>query len=89
MALAPLPGFKMKYAMATAVLACNDPDEFGVLDWRALKGLMRIKRPVEAGRGETLRYLDRLRELRDLVRGFRSSVTARNVDQGLWFIGGQ
>jgi hypothetical protein len=88
-ALAPLPGFKSKYAIATAVLACYDPEDFGVLDWRTLEGLKRIERPVVGGRGETLRYLDRLRELRDLARRFRSSVTARNVDQGLWFIGGQ
>lgn len=87
-ALAPLPGFKSKYAISTAVLACYDPDDFGVLDWRALKGLVLVERPIERGRGETLRYLDRLRQLRDLARGSRPNVTARNVDQGLWFIGG-
>ena len=87
--LAPLPGFRSKSALATAVLACNDPDEFGVLDWRALEGLQRIDRPIKRGRGETLRYLNRVRELRDLTRGSRRSVTARNIDQGLWFIGGQ
>jgi hypothetical protein len=58
-ALAPLPGFMSKSAIATAVLACHDPDEFGVLDWRALKGLKLIGRPIARGRGETLRYLDR------------------------------
>ena len=88
-ALALLPGFNAKSAMATAVLACHDQDEFGVLDRRALKGLENIERPIARGRGETLRYLNRLRELRDLVRGVRSTVTARNIDQGLWFIGGQ
>jgi len=82
-------GFKIKSAIATTVLACNDPDEFGVLDWRAPKGLKRIERPIERGRGETLQFLVRVRELRDLVRGFRSNVTARNIDQGLWFIGGR
>jgi hypothetical protein len=87
-ALAPLPGFKRKYAISTAVLACNDPDDFGVIDWRALQGLERIGRPVRRGRGETLRYLERLRELRALAQGFRPGVTARNIDQGLWLIGG-
>jgi hypothetical protein len=48
-ALAPLPGFKGKYAIATAVLACNDPDEFGIVDWRALKGLERIDRQIARG----------------------------------------
>jgi hypothetical protein len=86
-ALALLPGFRTKSAIATAVLACNDPDEFGVLDRRALTGLERIERPITRGRGETLRYLNRLRELRNLTRGLRSNVTARNIDQGLWFIG--
>lgn len=88
-ALAALPGFRTKSAIATAVLACNDPDEFGVLDRRALKGLERIERPIMRGRGETLRYLNRLRELRNLTRSFRSNVTTRNIDQGLWFIGDQ
>jgi hypothetical protein len=86
-ALAPLPGFKSKYAISTAVLACNDPDDFGVLDRRALEGLGRIERPVKRGRGETLRYLERLRELRAVAQGFRPGVTARNIDQGLWLIG--
>ena len=85
--LATLPGFKAKSAIATAVLACNDPAEFGVLDRRALDGLRRIERPIKLGRGETLRYLDRLRQLRDLVSVARPGVTARNLDQSLWFIG--
>jgi len=88
-ALAPLPGFKSKYAIATAALACNDPDDFGIIDWRTLKGLKWIERPIVRGRGETLRYLGRVRELRDLTRGSRPRVTARNIDQALWFIGGQ
>jgi hypothetical protein len=87
--LAPLPGFKVKSAIATAVLACNDPAEFGVLDRRTLVGLRRIERPIKLGRGQTLRYLSSLRELRDLAGVARSGVTARNIDQGLWFIGGQ
>jgi hypothetical protein len=36
----------------------------------------------------TLRYLDRVRELRDELRIRRPGVTARNVDQALWEIGG-
>jgi hypothetical protein len=85
--LATLPGFKAKSAIATAVLACNDPAEFGVLDRRALDGLRRIERPIIRGRGETLRYLVRLRELRDLASIARPGVTARNVDQSLWLVG--
>jgi hypothetical protein len=88
-ALAVLPGFHNKSSMATAVLACHDQNEFGVLDRRALNGLENIKHPIERGRGETLRYLDRLRQLRDLVRQARPNATARNVDQGLWIIGSQ
>jgi hypothetical protein len=88
-ALASLPGFKSKSSIATAVLACIDPYEFGVLDWRALKGLERIERPIRRGRGETLRYLECIRELRDLTRSLRPRITARNIDQGLWHIGGE
>jgi hypothetical protein len=88
-ALAPLPGFKRKYAIATAVLACYDAREFGVIDRNALKGLGCINRPINSGHGITLRYLDRLRELRDLVRVKRPSATARNVDQGLWVLGSE
>lgn len=86
-ALAPVPGFKGKSAIATALLACFDPDEFGVLDRRAVDGLDFIQRPVTRGRGVTLRYLGRLRELRDLVRTALPKVTARNIDQGLWHLG--
>jgi hypothetical protein len=87
-ALAVLPGFRQKYAIATAVLAAYDPENFAVLDRRALKALERLGCPVIRGRGETLRYLDRTRDLRDQVRDGRPSVTARNVDQALWVIGG-
>jgi hypothetical protein len=85
--LSPLPGFGTKYAIATAFLAAYDPVEFGVLDRRALTGLDRIGRPVPRGRGVTLRYLDRVRELRDEVRDRCPDVTARTIDQALWFIG--
>lgn len=87
--LAPLPGFGSKAAIATTLLACWCPEEFGVLDRRALAGLARIGRPILRGPGETLRYLDRLRQLRDLARASRPAVTARHIDQGLWLIGGE
>jgi hypothetical protein len=87
-ALAVLPGFRQKYAIATAVLAAHDPENFAVLDWRALKALKRLGWPVIPGRGETLRYLDRVRNLRDQVHDRRPNATARNVDQALWVIGG-
>ena len=85
--LSPLPGFVRKYAIATAVLTAYDPAEFGVLDRRALQALERVGRPVSLGRGVTLRYLERVRELRDIVRVVRPDITARNIDQALWVIG--
>ncbi len=88
-ALAPLPGFATKDAMATAVLACNDPNDYGVMDRRALDGLKRVCRPIRRGRGRTLRYLDRIRELRDLVSDTKPNVTARDIDLALWTIGGE
>lgn len=87
-ALAPLPGFGNKYALATVVLCAHDPVNYGVLDRRAIEGLRRLGRPVAGGRGITLRYLDRVREIRDLARVGRPGLTARNIDQGLWVIGG-
>ena len=88
-ALAPLPGFGGKYAMATVVLCAHDPVHYGVVDRRSLKGLKLLECPVAGGRGITLRYLDRVRELRDLARAQRPELTARNVDQGLWVLGGR
>src|ERR1700734_4036773 len=61
-ALALLPGFRSKSAIATALLACYNPEEFGALDRRALEGLRRIERLIARGRGETRRYLDRVRD---------------------------
>jgi hypothetical protein len=86
-ALADLPGFHGKAALATALLAAYDPSDFGVMDRRAFDGLKLLGRPVSRGRGETLRYLSRVRELRDLVRTVQPTITARNIDQALWVIG--
>jgi hypothetical protein len=83
------PGFRAKAAISTVVLACFDPSDYGVLDERAFEGLKTVGWPVKRGRGETLHYLERLRELRDLVRNSRSDVTGRQIDQALWMIGGE
>src|SRR6266536_6346237 len=88
-ALAPLPGFSAKYAMATVVLIAYAPVEFGGLDRRALHGLKVLGCPVTAGRGVTLRYLERVRELRDAAAARRPGVTARNIDQALWVLGAE
>jgi hypothetical protein len=87
-ALAVLPGFRQRYAIATAVLAAHDPENFAVLDRRTLKALQHLGCPVLRGRGETLWHLDRIRDLRDQVRDRRPGVTARNIDQALWVLGG-
>jgi hypothetical protein len=86
-ALAHLPGFKGKAAMATVLLSCYDPHEFGVFGRRAILGLTKVGRPIVRERGETFTYLRCVRELRDLARRSRPSVTARNI--ALWFIGGE
>jgi len=86
-ALAPLPGFGVKAALATAVLTAHDPVDFGVMDRNAFAGLKLLGCPVSRGRGETLRYLDRVRELRDHVRTTKPTITARNIDQALWVLG--
>jgi hypothetical protein len=87
--LAVLPGFGSKFAVALTLLTAYDPENFGVVDRRALKGLERLGCPIKRGRGETLRYLVRVRELRDKIRTARVDATCRNVDQGLYVIGGE
>lgn len=57
------------------------------MDRRAFDGLKLLGCPVSRGRGETLRYLDRVRNLRDLVRTAQPAITARNIDQALWVLG--
>jgi hypothetical protein len=57
------------------------------MDRHAFAGLKLLGRPVSRGRGETLRYLSRVRELRDLVRTVQPTITARNIDQALWVLG--
>lgn len=63
-ALAMLPGFANRGAMATTVLACYQPDGYAVMDRRALAGLAALGRPVEGGSGVTRRYLTEVRGLR-------------------------
>ena len=87
-ALSALPGFKTMAALATVVLSAFDPVELGVMDDRAFTGLEIIGLSIERGWGETVRYLVRLREIRDCLRQHRAEVTARDVDKGLFILGG-
>jgi hypothetical protein len=86
-ALAVLPGFASQAAMATAVLAAHCPREYGVMDRHALKALTAYGRDVGRSRGQTLRYLDAVRVLRDDLAAVRSGITARDVDKGLYVYG--
>jgi hypothetical protein len=71
------------------MLTAYDPAEFGFLDRRALHGLKVLSCPVTGGRGVTLQYMERVRELRDLTAGGQAGVTARNIDQALWVLGAE
>lgn len=86
-ALADLPGFKQQAAMATALMAAYDPQEWGVLDSRACITLADLGRPVGNQRGKTLRYVATVRGLRDELAERRPGIIARDVDKGLFVLG--
>jgi hypothetical protein len=86
--LAVLPGFTTKRAIPTALLCAFDPERFAVMDRRAHVGLARIAAGVGTQRGRTIRYLERARNLRDLMRADRPSTSCRDVDKALYVLGG-
>lgn len=86
-ALAVLPGYEGMGPLATALLCAADPEHFGVMDRRAHKALDLFGLGVGRRRGMTLRYLERVRELRDELRPSRPGTTARDVDKGLFMLG--
>ena len=87
-ALAVLPGFHRKEAIATALLSAADPQNFGVMDRRTLQALAALGRGVGTSRGLTLRYLTAVRDLRDELATVRPGLTARDIDKGLYVLGG-
>lgn len=86
--LASLPGFKRQNAIPTALLCAYDPVEFAVMDRRAHNALGRWALGVGGHRGMTLRYLQRVRAIRERLRPERKGITARDVDKGLFVLGG-
>lgn len=86
-ALAELPGFKGRGALATVVLCAFDPVNFGIMDDRADRGLRRLGCPIVGLKGYTTRYLQVLRDLRDEWHVTRPQATARDVDKALWVLG--
>lgn len=87
-ALAPLPGFKGQNAIPTALLCAFDPAEFAVMDRRAHNALGRWGLGVGQQRGVTLRYLKRVRAIREHLRPQREEIMSREVDKGLFVLGG-
>lgn len=87
-ALATLPGFASKEAIPTALLAAFDPVRYAVMDRRARAALDVLGFGVGTSRGLTSRYLERVRELRDQIRPTAPTITASDVDKGLWVLGG-
>lgn len=85
--LVELPGLAAKGPLATALLCAHDPDEYGVMDWRARRGLDVVFAGLAPGANRTVHYLERVRELRDEVRRERAETTAREIDQALWVLG--
>lgn len=85
--LSELPGFKQQEAIATTVLCAYDPIRYAVMDWRVLKALDDWGLGVGQHRGKTLRYLARVRAIRDDISsaGY-GEFTARDMDKGLWML---
>jgi hypothetical protein len=86
-----LPGFpKRGGALASAVLSAWDPDRFPVMDRRAWSGMEALF-PRESLRPRTfIRYLELVNTIRaELVgKSARGNVTARDIDKGLFILGG-
>jgi hypothetical protein len=89
-ALEPLPGFAHWHgpsggAIPSTLLCCWNPDEYAVVDRRSRNGL-RVLGGDAAG---VLRYWSDVRYLRDLARKTDPETTARDIDKGLFMIGGR
>lgn len=87
-ALAVLPGFASQEAIPTTLLTAFDPVGYGVMDRRARKALDDLGFGVGTSRGMTIRYLEQVRDLRDQLRPTAPAITARDVDKGLYVLGG-
>ncbi len=76
--------------MATTLLCAFDPSRYAVMDWRARRGLDHLGLGVgESAPGRTVRYLARVRAMRDDLCSVGSwEPTARDIDKGLFMIGG-
>lgn len=85
-----LPGCGNWGSFASTILCAHDPVNYAVRDRRALKGLGRIGCPIETGSGEWGRYHTQVLDLRDSLRREPEwqGVTARQVDKGLFELGG-
>ncbi len=89
--LSPVPGLTSSGPLATALLCAHDPVEFAVMDRRSLKGLRLLGCELSAalrGRARTVAYFALARDLRQGVRRLGGEFTARDVDRGLYILGG-
>lgn len=85
-----LPGCGNWGPFASTILCAYDPVNYAVRDRRAIKGMERVGCRIQTGRGEWRRYHDQVLDLRDALRresGW-NDVTARQVDKGLFDLGG-
>ncbi len=57
------------------------------MDRHALNALTSLDRGVGGSRGQTLRYLSEVKDLRDDLAGRRPAITARDIDKGLYIYG--
>ena len=87
-ALAPLPGFKIGDAMASAVLLAAAPERMAVYDERAQAGLETLGIPLTAAPGRYKRYMEIVERLRSAADSRGHIWSARDVDVALYWLGG-
>lgn len=85
-----LPGCGNWGPFASTILCAYDPVNYAVRDRRALQGLECLGQSIQTGSGEWRRYHDQVLDLRNSLRRDPAwqDVTARQVDKGLFELGG-
>jgi hypothetical protein len=86
--LSELPGFRLGDALASAVIAAAAPSRMAVYDKRAGKALRELGFPLDDRSGRYRRYMAIIEDLLGAIREERPDWTARDVDLGLFILGG-
>lgn len=84
-----LPGFRSSYSLASALLVAASPGTMAVYDRRARSGLAALGVPFDPrdGYGAYMTLIESMRH--DVNTATGSNWTARDVDLGLFLLGGE